>query len=178
MSLYIFFFISSPKWVLKSIKNIQRAFLCECDKNRNRWALVSWKNVCIPKQEEKLGIQDPEINNMPLSSKIWWKCLSKNENPQAQLWNRKFGKDWDPSHLIRFDRDLSGSSIWKNENSERALIYQDIFWEIKEGNISLFWQDSWHRFPSFKILFTHIEVQKFIQLNATTLVNTRRMIQT
>ena len=93
LPLYLFSILHPPKLVLKTIKNLQRSFLWGFNSNQNRWALISWKNVCLPKKAGGLGIRDLEINNQSLSSKIWWNWISKNDSPMGEsmeykIWTR------------------------------------------------------------------------------------------
>ena len=59
MPLYLFSVLTAPKWVLKHIKKLQKNFLWSSTNNRQKWSLVSWKQVCLPKLEGGLGIRDP-----------------------------------------------------------------------------------------------------------------------
>ena len=63
--------------------------------------------------------------------------------------------------MIRFNKDISGSSLQNPANCSRFLIQQCDFWEIKDGNSALFWCDSQYQLPCPKILFlNHIRKLK------------------
>lgn len=49
MPLYLFSVLAAPKWVLKSIRNLQRNFLWGSSVLNKKWALVNWNEVCQQK---------------------------------------------------------------------------------------------------------------------------------
>lgn len=50
-----------------------------------------------------------------------------------------------------------GSLIWNLAKQHRSLIQQHNFWEVKNGNIARFWEDSWQQMPKLKDLFPHMQ---------------------
>lgn len=68
------FFMSSfilPKWVLKRIDQIRRAFLWGQSGGRKAMSLINWQAVCTPKQFGGLGAADLEKRNWALILR-WW----------------------------------------------------------------------------------------------------------
>ena len=47
--------------------------------------------------------------------------------------------------LIRHNNCIHGSNIWNTAWQNRTLVQNHAFWEIKEGESALFWQDSWQQ---------------------------------
>jgi hypothetical protein len=52
-----------------------------------------------------------------------------------------------PDQLIRFNEQMQGSNIWNTAWRNRPLIQQHAFWEVRNGESALFWQDSWQQLP-------------------------------
>eukprot|EP00253_Pinus_taeda_P011523 PITA_11523 len=77
MPLYLFSLLAAPKWVLKAIKNLQRNFLWGSSGHNQKWALVKWEKVCLPKKAGGIGIRDPEHNNKVMGAKLWWRWKRK-----------------------------------------------------------------------------------------------------
>jgi hypothetical protein len=48
------------------------------------------------------------------------------------------GKD-----LIIFENPIVRSLIWNNTWKQCNLVHKNIFWEVKYGTSTLFWEDSW-----------------------------------
>jgi hypothetical protein len=68
---YIFSVMTTPTFVLTTIKNLQRKFLWQGINTEKKIALVSWAKICRPKVQGGLGLRDPSIMNKILSAKIW-----------------------------------------------------------------------------------------------------------
>ena len=63
---------------------MQRNFLWQGLGTNRKWALVTWKTLCLTKNEGGLGLRDPKILSAILGSKTWWRW-PKN---QTELWAR------------------------------------------------------------------------------------------
>ena len=46
---------------------------------------------------------------------------------------------------LKIDRTPKGSTIWNLLAMNRNLIHVHSFWEVREGSIALFWEDSWQQ---------------------------------
>jgi len=64
--------LPSPIGVLQKFRNIQRYFLWGKEETRKKWTLVSWENICKPKNHGGLGLDDQEILSKVLGAKLWW----------------------------------------------------------------------------------------------------------
>eukprot|EP00253_Pinus_taeda_P017458 PITA_17458 len=73
--------LPAPKGVLQQFINIQRDFLWGKEETRKKWALVSWENICNPKNQGGLGLDNPEILSNALGAKLWWRWV---KDPEAQ----------------------------------------------------------------------------------------------
>lgn len=43
--------------------------------------------------------------------------------------------------------NIKGSYIWNKAWENRSLVQNNNFWEIREGNIALLWEDKWQQEP-------------------------------
>jgi hypothetical protein len=83
--------------------------------------------------------------NKVLSAKIWWRWLKIPKDLWAQLWRKKYAPNVAEKNLIRWNEDNPGSLIWTTAMQNRQLVTEHAFWEIRNGKIALFWQDSWQQ---------------------------------
>eukprot|EP00253_Pinus_taeda_P001915 PITA_01915 len=90
MPLYLFSILAAPKWVLKSIRNLQRNFLWSSAATNRKWALVKWSNVCMPKEKGGIGLRDPEKSNSIMNAKIWWQWITCPDKPWGKIWTANF----------------------------------------------------------------------------------------
>jgi hypothetical protein len=148
LPIYIFSALAAPKFVLTTIKSLQRNFLWQGLAKEKKIALVSWDKLCRPKEQGGLGLRDPAIMNKILSAKIWWRWLKNPKELWAKLWRKKYAPSTAEKNLIRWDGDNQGSLIWTAAKQNRQLVTQHAFWELGNGETTLFWQDSWHQWPA------------------------------
>jgi exonuclease III len=148
LPIYAFSALAAPKFVLTTIKNLQRNFIWQGLNKEKKIALVSWEKLCRPKQQGGLGVRDPSIMNKVLSAKIWWRWLKNPGDLWARLWRKKYAPNTAEKNLIRWNGDNPGSLIWTAAKQNRQLVTQHAFWEIGNGETTLFWQDSWQQWPA------------------------------
>jgi hypothetical protein len=82
-----------------------------------------------------------------LSAKIWWRWLKRPQDLWARLWRWKYTPNATERNLIRWNEDTPGSLIWTTARQNRHLIVNHAFWEIRNGQTALFWNDSWQQLP-------------------------------
>ena len=147
MPMYLFSVLSTPKLVLKVIKSIQRNFLWAGRESREKFSLVSWEKVSIPKEKGGLGLRDPEVVGEVQGAKIWWWWCKYSQEPWVKIWHIQYVRDRPKSQLIRYNATSQGSHIWKKALAGRQIIQEHSFWDIKAGNLAHFWDDSWNQLP-------------------------------
>ena len=76
MRLYLFSILAAPKLVLKQIQKIQRKFLWGGSPRHQKWALVEWDTLCMPKELGGLGMRDLVSVNRVMGTKIWWQWIT------------------------------------------------------------------------------------------------------
>jgi hypothetical protein len=90
---YTFSALVAPKFVLTTIKILQRKFLWQRLNTRKKIALISWDKLCQPKAQGGLGLRDPFIMNKVLSAKIWWRWLKNPKDIWERLWRKKYAPE-------------------------------------------------------------------------------------
>ena len=109
--------------------------------------LVSWEQVCKPKERGGLGLRDPEIMGKIQGAKIWQQWCKYSQEPWVKIWHIKYARDRHKTQLIRYNMSHLGSLIWQKALAGRQIIQEHSFWEIKARNLSHFWDDSWNQLP-------------------------------
>eukprot|EP00253_Pinus_taeda_P022800 PITA_22800 len=140
--------LPAPKGVLKQFKNIQRDFLWGKEETRKKLALVSWEKICKPKSHGGLGLDDQEILSKVLGAKLWWRWVQEPKSHWARIWKKKYASSWHTNDLIRMSRIIKGSYIWNRAWENRSLVQKNSFWEIRAGDLALFWEDKWQQEPT------------------------------
>lgn len=71
-------FFVLPKWVRERIDRVRSRFLWSGTAEVGlKYLLVSWDQVCKPKEEGGLGVLDIKAFNITLITKWWWRIISK-----------------------------------------------------------------------------------------------------
>jgi hypothetical protein len=112
LPIYIFSALAAPKFVLTTIKSMQRNFLWQGLTKEKKIALVSWDKLCRPKEQGGLGLRDPTIMNKILSAKIWWRWLKNPKELWEKLWRKKYAPKTVEKNFIRWVGDNPRSLIW------------------------------------------------------------------
>ena len=148
MPLHLFWALTTPKSILKKVWN----FLWQGPGANKKWALVAWKTLCLSKDEGGLDLCDLEALSVVLGTKIWWRWLKNQSGLWAKLWKHKYAPQFRPQDLIQTTNLPKGSQIWNLADNNKQIIQQHCFWEILNGSIALFWQDSWDKNPKHPLL--------------------------
>eukprot|EP00253_Pinus_taeda_P004744 PITA_04744 len=137
-SIPIFMFSAPPppKGVMQQYRNIQRDFLWGKGKEKKKWALVARDKICKPKAHGGLGLDDPEVLNKVVGTKLWWRWLKEPDAPWAQIWNKKYANNWQAKDHIRMSGIIKRSHIWNKAWNNRDIIQKNNFWEISAGDLA------------------------------------------
>jgi hypothetical protein len=76
---------------------------------------------------------------------MWWRWLQHPTELWAQIWKQKYAPNIQVDQLIRFNDHIQGSNIWNTAWKNHPLIQRHAFWEVRNGESALFWQDSWQQ---------------------------------
>ena len=120
------------------MKEIFEKFLWGGPKQQRKWALVSWKNVMKRKEEEGLGMRDPEMLNKVLGAKLWWRWLKEPKLPWAKHWKEKYAQNHRLQNLIGMQETPKGSPIWNLGRNNQHIVQEQSFWEVRDGKTTLF----------------------------------------
>jgi len=140
--------LPAPKGVLQQMRTIQRDFILGKGEERKKLALVAWDKLCIPKSHGGLGLDDPNVLSKVLGAKLWWHWVKEPKAQWAHVWKEKYSSTWQENYHIRMTRTIKGSHIWNKAWENRDLVQKNSFWEIREGDLALFWEDRWQQEPT------------------------------
>jgi hypothetical protein len=149
---YLFTALVAPKHIIRAIRNIQRNFLWQGLQPNKKWALVRWDKVCLPKCRGGLGLQDPGKLNQIMGTKIWWRWMKMPDAQWEKLWKNKYAPFMQLDQLIRHNVKIQGSNIWNIAWQNKDIIQKHAFWEIRNGDSTKFWQNSWQQLKPLKDL--------------------------
>lgn len=139
---------SLPSSCMKEIESLCSTFLWSGLELQSSKAKVCWKDLCLPKNEEGLGIRPLKEMNIVFCLKLIWRISSARES----LWVK-----WIHCYLIRKGSFWSvngstnfGSWVWRKLLKHRDLAKQFIKKEIGNGSHTSFWYDNWSKHGCLK----------------------------
>eukprot|EP00253_Pinus_taeda_P027819 PITA_27819 len=144
---YLLSILPAPQGILHRIRTIQRTFLWRGNAEKNKWALVAWNKLCKSKSLGGLNLIDPQTTNNICGVKLWWRWLKEPHLPWAKHWKEKYTPNCSETDLIQLQEVPEGSPIWNLAKRNRNIIQDHSFWEIRNGNTALFWEDAWQQLP-------------------------------
>eukprot|EP00253_Pinus_taeda_P021359 PITA_21359 len=144
---YLLSILPAPQGILHRIRTIQRTFLWKGNAEKNKWALVAWNKLCKSKSLGGLNLIDTQTANNICGAKLWWRWLKVPHLPWAKHWKEKYTPICSETDLIRLQEVPKGSPIRNLAKRNRNIIQDHSFWEIRNGNTALFWEDAWQQLP-------------------------------
>ena len=140
---YMLLILPAPQGILQKIRTIHRNFLWSGNSRKQKWALADWDKLCRPKIFRGIGLQDPGTTNKASGAKLWWRWLTEPHTPWVKLWKARYAAHWQQEELVRITDVPMGSPIWNLARASRHIIQDHCFWEIRNGQSALFWEDAW-----------------------------------
>jgi len=125
---------------------IQRSFVWTGNAEKKKWALVAWNKLCKSKNLGGLNLLDPSTISRTCGAKLWWRWLKEPNLPWAKHWKEKYAPGYSNQDLIRMQESPDGSPIWNLARRNREIVQEHSFWEIRDGETALFWEDAWQQF--------------------------------
>ena len=125
----------------ESYKKYSKVFPLGCSKNKNRWSLVTWKKVCLPKKEGGLGIKYPHDMNQSLGAKILWRLCTG----EPAWWKSALHKNYMAGKRNKCIDNLNlskvGSPVWELCKKTNSLIKDNMYWITGNGKKNRLWYD-------------------------------------
>lgn len=152
-----------PNKCIKDLEKLCRKFLWSGSADLPKQSKVSWRKVCLPKEEGGLGLKDLRTWNKIYGLKLIWNLFSKS----GSLWVA-----WCRNHKLkrkcfwRLSSNSPGSAMWKQLLKLRNTAKQFLSCKVGDGKNCSFWFDTWTPFGQ---LFSFLSL---VNLNIRELVFT------
>lgn len=125
--------VISPQKVVLEIEQLLRAFLWSGAELKGTGAKVSWKDVCVPKEEGGLGFRlMKDWNRASMAQHLWAVCKKSDT-----LWVK-----WIHTYIIK-DKSIWGLKIPPDASwtVRKILKLRD---KVGNGIYTFLWLDDWH----------------------------------
>ncbi|WMV39051.1 hypothetical protein MTR67_032436 [Solanum verrucosum] len=134
--IYILSAMNPPACVITQLHRIFAKFFWANTTGAKNKHWVGWDKMCYPRRERGMRCRSIQDVSKALFAKLWWNFrTSTNTLWESFMWN-KYCKKHHP--II-----VHGTShVWRRMTSIREEVEHEIWWQIKTGNSS-FWFDNW-----------------------------------
>jgi hypothetical protein len=114
---------------------------------RKKLGLIDWEKVCKPKRKVGMGLQDPQVTNDAYEEKHWWHWVKETTTPWVNLWKENYAPNTRDYDIILFRGIREGLAIWNQVWCNKSWIQTYIFWEVRNGRTTRFWEEAWQQEP-------------------------------
>ena len=144
-----------PKKTCENMVCLFKKLLWKGSQEKRKWALLSWDKLTLPKLKGGLGLRDLFTLNQVMGVNLWWRWLQGGVALWRCIWERKYHMPLTVKERLNCLNIQKGSGIWNLAAANRHLIRIHSFWEIRDGNLAGFWEDSWQQREK---LFTRLDL--------------------
>ncbi|KZV18919.1 hypothetical protein F511_17825 [Dorcoceras hygrometricum] len=138
LPIYLFHVIEPPGTILHRIEMICARFLWGSKEGQHKTHWISWKQICLPKQEGGLDIKLLKDALRSFSVKMWVRFRA-NDSLWSKFLHYKYCYNIPPAAV---DLKVRISPNWRRLIKIRQLAESHICWSIGRGDLS-FWYDLW-----------------------------------
>ena len=132
---------SLPQGCINRIESLCSRFLWSGSTDRRAHAKVSWKTVCLPKEEGGLGLRSFKRWNITLLLRLIWLLFSGSDSLWV-AWHKAHNYS-SPYHFWTQQEAQSQSWNWRGLLRLRDLAVGFLFSEVNNGLTTSFWFDNW-----------------------------------
>jgi len=129
-----------PRGLCKDIESLIRKFWWgyKGDERKTHW--VSWKKLCLPKNQGGLGFKDLEQFNLALLGKQVWRLIHNTDSLLYKVFKAKY---FPHCTILDDEVKMKGSYAWQSILKARNLVCTRSTWRIGNGKKVLKRGDNW-----------------------------------
>ena len=142
LTVYVLSLFRMPRSVSSRLEKIQRDFLWGSSSTERKIHLIKWENVCRCKMKGGIGIRSLNVMNKALLSKWAWRFAKEENTVWKTIISLKYGTE-EGGWFSKSPRGNASKGLWKGINFEAVNLKQNCIFEVREGNMIRFWEDTW-----------------------------------
>uniref|UniRef100_M1BM57 Reverse transcriptase n=1 Tax=Solanum tuberosum TaxID=4113 RepID=M1BM57_SOLTU len=137
MPIYLLSAMNPPKKVIEKLHKLFAGYFWSKTGGEQGKYWVAWEDMCFPRSEGGVGFRSIHDVAKALFCKLWWNFRTSTSLWSSFMWS-KYCKKFHPLMV----KSVGASHAWKKMIQVRDEIEHDIWWQIKAGEVS-FWFDNW-----------------------------------
>jgi hypothetical protein len=134
----------------KGLDKHRNNFFWEDKVNKRKYHMVSWEEICKPKEQGGLGVMNTKKMNIALMLKWIWRILT--EQDERLLWLQLIRAKYGTAELLS-GRASGGSPFWKSIQKIKHMFSCGVRFHVGNGQHTRFWLDHWLGEDNFSVKF-------------------------
>ncbi|KAL0361161.1 UNVERIFIED_CONTAM: putative mitochondrial protein [Sesamum radiatum] len=136
---YVMSCFQLPDYLLHEIQRMIGDFWWH-NKGERRTHWVSWKRMCLPREEGGMGFRELKMFNTAMLAKQGWRILKR---PDSMLTRVLKGKYFSSQCFLDAQLGTRPSLTWRSYIGARELLLSGCRWKIGSGTSIRIWRDNW-----------------------------------
>ena len=137
--LFLMCFYNLHETLHHKIAKVQSRFYWAGDNNKQKYHMVSWPDICKPREQGGLGIMCSKRMNIALLSRCLW-CISQGH---GGLWLDIIRNKYLRRQPLAFCQRSGGSQFWQSIVQLLLVLCIRTSISVGSGALTLFWFDRW-----------------------------------
>lgn len=150
--LFLMSFYSLQETLHHEIAKIQSCFYWAGDNNKQKYNMVSWPDICMPRDQGGLGIMCSKRMNIALLSRWLWRISQGHGGLLLDIIWSKYLR----GQPLAFCQRSGGSQFWQSVIQLLPVLHIGTSISVGSGTATLFWFDRWAGGSSFAARFPDI----------------------
>lgn len=144
MSLYMF-----PEGAHADMDKFQSRFFWQGEADKQKYHMVKWQDICMPKDKGGLGITSTRRMNLCLMTKWIWRIVRGDGGLWLDLIRAKYLRGQSFSCCA----DTRGSQFWQAIQTLKPIFRMGAVVAVNRGTDTLFWLDCWFGNDPLRVQF-------------------------
>lgn len=140
MPMFLLSFFEIPVGVRKRMAFYRFRFFWQSDEVERKYRLSKWDNICRPKEQGGLGVENLEVKNRCLLSKWLFRLSVEKKGLWVQILRNKYLQS---KTLAQVTVRPNDSPFWKGSVNMRSAFFHRAKFIIGSGESTRFWKDTW-----------------------------------
>lgn len=130
-----------PVSVIEEAKRICRDFIWGSSPSARKCHLISWSQLCKPKDEGGLGFRNLRVLNEAYMMEIAWQLMANPDKIWVQVMKKKYKAG--PYQMSKVKSCTRSSPTWRAICQVWPTVSHNISWVVNNGEHVRFWKDVW-----------------------------------
>nr|KYP56435.1 Putative ribonuclease H protein At1g65750 family [Cajanus cajan] len=130
-----------PRSICDEVDKLCRSFLWGDSPTSRKIHAISWKTICMPKDQGGLGLRSMRTVNNSFMMKNGWSLITEPNKLWVKVIRSKY--KCQEGAIPRVEKKANMSNLWQGICLNWIHVTPHVKWRVKDGQAARFWFDSW-----------------------------------